>query len=199
MRRHLDDGPGTLTTLLNMGCVFFEAGQPEDSLAFFREGHGLAAALSRSRDEGLAASYIGLAHKQLQKQEKAARWFAEAYRLLREQGSPDDVRNTLAQLAEIYEAAGNGGGMVTCYRELAAYCRARDDRPGELKAVLLLATTYFRGGMADEATQTFEEGLRLSRQLGDAKAESLCVSTIERLAGGGDATSGATREAAAGD
>ena len=70
------------------------------------------------------------------------------------------------------------------FKGLRAYFRRRNDRAGELRATLRLGTTYYSAGLLVAASQLFEEGVRISRELGDQEREGLCSTMLQRIAGG---------------
>jgi tetratricopeptide (TPR) repeat protein len=182
LRRHIDDRSGLLTSLLNIGVLYVDVNQPADALASFDEGLTLARELNRPGDEGLLGSYIGMTYKQLGQHEKAKQWLAGAYHLLSAHAEPECVENTLKMLCEVFQTLQDGDGMLAVLGELRAYHRRRGDQAGELRATLLLGTTYSSAGHLAEASQRFQEGVRLSRLLSDHEREELCRAMLERIA-----------------
>lgn len=181
IRRHLDDRPGLLSTFLNIGITYSDAAQPADALPYFYAALELADELDRKADQGLLKSYLGVAHHQLGQAEEAQRWLVHAYALQHAHGEPADVENTLSYLAELYKAEQNGDGMVDAYTELRAYHRARGDAAGELEANLKLTVTYYTAGLIPQTITLLEEGIRLSRALGDQEKEDTCAALLQRL------------------
>jgi tetratricopeptide (TPR) repeat protein len=182
LRRYIDDRSGLLTSLVNIGTLYVDVGQPAQALPSFEEGLALARELNRSDDEALLTSYIGMTHKQLGKPDKAKQWLAAAYQLQSAHGEPQDVENTLGALSEVFEALQDDDGMISALGELRAYHRRRGDQSGELRDTLLLGRTYYLAGLLPQANQLFQEGVRLSVAVGDHERESLCREMLERIA-----------------
>ncbi len=194
LRRHLNNRAGLLTSLLNIGILYVDAKQPAHAIAPFTEALDIAHKLNRPVDEGLLASYLGLAHKELGEFEEAKKWLALAYRLQSVNSPPADVENTLTKLSEVFQTVGDGDGMVETFKELRAYFRRRGDQSGELRATLQLGAAYYSAGLLAPAGQLFQEGIRLSHEAGDHEREGLCATMLQRIAanpaqmGGGTAT-----------
>ncbi|HEV2840952.1 MAG TPA: tetratricopeptide repeat protein [Chthoniobacterales bacterium] len=181
LRRHINDQSGLLTSFLNIGSLYLDAGQPADALPFFTEGVSLARELNQPADVGLLESYIGLTHKQLGNIKEAGQWLVDAYRVQRDHGAPADVTNTLTKLSELFQASGDGDGVVACFKELLAFHQRRGNRAGELRATLQLGSNYYLAGLLPLATELFEEGVRLSREVGDQEREAVTLAMLERI------------------
>jgi len=181
IRRHIKDEPGILTTWMNIGIVFVDAGQPQDAMPYFKGALELAKKLNQAADEGLVMSFIGVAQRQLGKDEDAIIWLFNAYRLQRKQSPPADVENTLTQLADIFRDQKNGDRMIDCYTELRAYFRERKDQAGELRSNLFLGGVYYEGGLLSQAATIFEECVRLSKISGDRERKKVSVAMLEKI------------------
>jgi tetratricopeptide (TPR) repeat protein len=192
LRRHLNNRAGLLTSLLNIGILYVDAKQPAGAMAPFTEALDIARELNRPIDEGLLASYLGVAHKELGQLDEAKKWLVQAYQLQSVSSPPSDVENTLTKLSDVFQAVGDGDGMVETFKELRAYFRRRGDQAGELRVTLQLGATYYSAGLLAPAGQLFQEGVRLSHEVGDHEREGLCATMLQRIAANLAQASGGT-------
>lgn len=82
LRRYINDRSGLLTSLINIGSVHVDVGQPVEALATFQEALTIARELNRPDDVALLISYIGMTHKQLGLLYKARQWLMTAFHWL---------------------------------------------------------------------------------------------------------------------
>jgi tetratricopeptide (TPR) repeat protein len=132
VRRSINDRPGLLTTLMNIGSAFIDGGQPEDSVAFLTEAHELARELEKAAETGMAAAYLGIAYKLAGNMPEAIRWLSEAVPIL-ERASPADVKDALVHLATAYKQAGDLERARACALRLQAL-GAFEPRPDKIDA-----------------------------------------------------------------
>jgi tetratricopeptide (TPR) repeat protein len=83
LRRCINDRSGLLTSLINIGGVHVDTGQPTEALATFEEALPIARELNRPDDEALLVSYIGMTYKQLGKLYKARQWLTTVIRWMK--------------------------------------------------------------------------------------------------------------------
>ncbi len=181
IRRQIDDREGIMVTLRNLGAVCVDASEFAASLTYFDEALKLARDLEQVGEAGVIAAYKGFSHKQLGQREEAIKCLRAGYELQLAGGNSEEIESTLCQLAEVHRESGEGDEMLGCYRLLRQRHRASGDRAGELKANLQMAETYLLGGRKAEALTLFEEGLRLSREVGDKSREDLCIAAMQKL------------------
>jgi tetratricopeptide (TPR) repeat protein len=117
VRRCINDRDGLVTTLMNIGSVLIDGGQPEDSLTFLTEAHELARELGRAADQGIAAAYIGIAHKAGGNLREAIRWLGDALPIV-ETASPAELKHVLVHLGVAYEDLGDLANATACARRL---------------------------------------------------------------------------------
>ncbi|MGA8731116.1 MAG: tetratricopeptide repeat protein [Terracidiphilus sp.] len=84
LRRCINDRSGLLTSLINVGCVHVDTGQPAEALATFEEALPIARELNRPDDEALLIGYIAMTNKQLGPFHKAWRWLTTVIRWMKE-------------------------------------------------------------------------------------------------------------------
>lgn len=186
VRQHLDDREGLLVTQRNLGVLCTDAGEDARALPYFEDALKLAQELKHPGEAGVIAAYKGFAYRQMGQRDEAIRWLRTGYQLQVAGGEGAVLEDTLRQLAELHREAGEGDAMVECYRVLRQHHRDAGNRAGELRANLRLAETYWLADQPSEALTLFEEGLKISREIGDSEKEALCAEAIQRLRDPGD-------------
>ena len=181
IRRQLDDRDGILHSLLNLGIVCTDAGDPAQSLPYFDEALKLARELERVKDAGELAAYKGFAHKQLGQRDEAIKWLRAGYVLQAAAGATSEMESTLVHLGELHRDAGEGDDALECYRIMRQHFRTLGDRAGEMRANLRMGETYWMADRHADALTLFEEGLRLAREVGHSETEQACTAVITKL------------------
>ena len=169
---------GSLATLLALGNLECKRGRPQRAFESLNQALSLTIQLGNEEERGNALFALGIAYRDLAKNEEASRNFREALEVQTSVGNKRAMAETLKELAKLDWAAGRADEAEASYQKALQIDSEIGDRAGSARVLLGLGDIHKRRGQYDKALEVFKASLQTLRELGDKRLESTCLDFI---------------------
>ncbi|HVR75065.1 MAG TPA: tetratricopeptide repeat protein [Planctomycetota bacterium] len=164
-----DDAEARARSLLLIGGIYLECGDPVSARACLEESLSLHVKLEDHERAAAAQASLGLVEKSLGRLERAVERFQEAHDNAERSGSLLEVAYTLNNLGNLHRAMGDDHGAVDCLRRSIEARERVGDRQGLAICLNNIARVHaYRGELAAAAAST-ERALGIFEEIGDQK------------------------------
>jgi eukaryotic-like serine/threonine-protein kinase len=174
----LASDPNNLSAMLATGRIGIKSDDPRGALEQFNRALTLSIQLGNDETKAMALQGLGLAYRQLGKQDEALRNLQQALETRRRLGDKRGVAVTLNVIAQIDDQSGKSDEALKAYQEALQIRRDIGDKSGLGDTLLDLGTFYNYRGHYDEALSYFKQSLDVERELGDTSSQGLCLNNI---------------------
>jgi tetratricopeptide (TPR) repeat protein len=142
MQRSLQEGNVIGETLVNLGNIQADTGQPEKGRAFYLEAIDYLTPLDNDRALGVLYSNLALQDLHLHRPESAIEAFHTALDYHRKVGNEDGLATTYGQLGKAFLQLGNLQKAEACLNNATEHFTKLGHGAGEAGALRLLADVY---------------------------------------------------------
>jgi len=170
--------PGNLEALVGAGRVEFNAGRPNDALAYLTPA--LTQTIQAANDEGKAGVLwaLGVTYFVLNKPDDALRNYQQALEIERRIGRKRGIADNLKSIAQLQDDRGQSEQALKSYSDALAIRREIGDKRGAGDVLLDMGTYYWARGRYDEALARFKEALQVQREVHNQPYEALALNNI---------------------
>ncbi|HTU32763.1 MAG TPA: tetratricopeptide repeat protein, partial [Candidatus Acidoferrum sp.] len=170
--------PNDVSAVLSTGRVEIKSDDPAGALKDFNRALSLSNQLGNDETKAMTLQGIGLAYRELGKQDQALRYFQQALETRRRLDDKRGIAVTLNVIAQIEDQNGKSAEALQAYQEALQIRRDIGDKSGLGDTLLDLGTFYNYRGHYDEALNYFKQSLQVERELGDENSQGLALNNI---------------------
>ncbi|HVS88765.1 MAG TPA: tetratricopeptide repeat protein [Candidatus Acidoferrum sp.] len=172
--------PKDIVTLLAIGRVEIQSGNPQASLDPLNRALSLAIQVDNQEQKGTILHVLGAAYFYLNKPEDALQNYKQALEIRRSLGEKKGIADGLTMIAETYAGLGKSDLALKNYNNALQIYREIGDQQDAGDILGNLGQYYDDRGKYDEALKLFKEALQIHRDLRnqDKNSEALWLNNI---------------------
>jgi serine/threonine protein kinase len=177
-RKLLDRDPKNVEVLLALGRLEIRSDNAAASLDYLNRALTLAIQLDNQEERAAVLNAMGVAYKNLNKFDEAARNLQDALAIRRQLGQKKGMAISLNELAQVQESLGKPEASLASYQEALQLRRDIGDKKGVGDTLIDLGGHYQDAGRYDEALKLYKESLQIQRDVGNEDYQALCLNNI---------------------
>ena len=177
-KKLLDRDPKNVEVLLALGRVEIRSDNSAASLDYLNRGLTLAIQLDNQEERAAVLNAMGVAYKNLNKFDEAARNLQDALAIRRKLGQKKGMAISLNELAQVQASLGKPEAALTSYQEALQLRRDIGDKKGVGDTLIDLGGYYQDAGRYDEALKLYKESLQIQHEVGNEDYQALCLNNI---------------------
>jgi tetratricopeptide (TPR) repeat protein/predicted Ser/Thr protein kinase len=170
--------PKDTVTLLAVGRVDIQTGNPQNSLDPLSRALSLAIQVDNQELKGTILQALGIAYSSLNKPEDALQNYKQALEIRQRLGQKRGIADGLTMMADTYKGLGKSELALRDYNDALRLYREIDDQQDIGGVLLNLGQFYNERGRYDEALKLLKESLQIQRDLHNTNDEALCLNNI---------------------
>lgn len=161
-------------TLNNLGLVRLSYGEYSEAFKCFGESYDIAKNIGSPSVEAWTLHDMAWVLKEQGSLQESRQFSQQARDLARKIGDRRMLSTVLLQLGNLYEYYGDFGGALKHYGEAERAQEEINDQLYRSNTLYDIANILTRQGHPDEASEKFEQALRIKRKIGSPTGEILC-------------------------
>ena len=171
--------PKFVEGLLARGRVEIRSGNFQGSLEYLNTALTLAIQLNREEARGNVLHAIGVAYKQLNRDQEAIRHYEQALEIRKRLGDKRGMASSLGEIAQIQERLGQVREAEASLRQALGIQREIGNKTGMSVTLINLAALYNESlGRPDDALPLLREALQIRRDAGNPLGEAIVLNNI---------------------
>jgi eukaryotic-like serine/threonine-protein kinase len=174
----LDRDPKNVEVLLALGRLEIRSDNAAASLEYLNRALALAIQLDNQEERAAVLNAMGVAYKNLNKFDEAARNLQDSLAIKRKLGQKKGIAISLNELAQVQESLGQRDAALASYQEALQLRRDIGDKKGVGDTLIDLGGYYQDAGRYDEALKLYKESLQIQRDVGNEDYQALCLNNI---------------------
>ena len=177
-RKLLDRDPKNVEVLLALGRLEIRSDNAANSLDYLNRALTLAIQLDNQEERSAALNAMGVAYKNLNKFDEAARNLEDALAIRRQLGQKKGMAISLNELAQVQASLGKPEAARISFQEALQLRRDIGDKKGVGDTLIDLGGYYQDAGRYDEALKLYKESLQIQHEVGNEDYQALCLNNI---------------------
>ncbi|MBE9207891.1 CHAT domain-containing protein [Nostoc sp. LEGE 06077] len=178
LRRQVRDKTGEAATLNNIGGVYSDLGDKQQTLQFYNQSLPLARQVGDKTQEAVTLNNIGSIYDDLGDKQQALIYYNQSLPLTRQVGNKTQEARTLNNIGSVYSALGDKQQALQFYNQSLPLSRQVGDKAQEARTLNNIGSIYNDLGDKQQALQFYNQSLTLSRQVGDKTGEATILNNI---------------------
>jgi CHAT domain-containing protein/Tfp pilus assembly protein PilF len=174
----VEDRSGEATTLINMGLVYANLGEPQKGLEYLQKALPPSRAVRNFRSEAVALNNIGYLYNMLGEKRKALDYYLQALPLRRAERDVRGETSTLINIGLVYDEIGEPQKALEHNLQALPLARALGDKRYEALLLNNFGGIYARLGDRQKALEYWQQSLPLFHAVRDDRGEAMTLNNI---------------------
>jgi len=177
----LASDPKSVDTLLAMGRVEIERGNPTAGLEHLNNALNLAIQLDNQEEKATILQAIGAVYFEMRKLDDALSYYQQSLEIYRRLGQKRGIADSFDVIAIVQVSLGKPELALTNYLEAVRLRREIGDKGGLGNTLTNLGDLYTNRGRFDEALKVTKEALEIQHEVGNRNSEAFSLNNIGNI------------------